>query len=233
MWSPGEDGHQFGNWTSRRCRRSNPATPRTTAATSHSTEWGLVQRTHRASTHAASADAFSSSAPVIFVVTRSQQKLSALRGIVRRWLSGSVSVSEQRRADLQLTCAASRATLVTVAMKSAGTWNVALGVAVLWLVVLVVAMAVLIGPVQDAEKDHITSFAPTTVMVVASGKAKYRCADVFNCQCAEVPTAPTCGDINHEGVCSYVVAEPESLPMCQYSRCMPRLLQGRLLLLQV
>ena len=94
-------------------------------------------------------------------------------------------------------------------MKSAGTWNVALGVAVVWLVVLVVVMAVLIGPVQDAEKDHFTSFAPTTVMVVASGKAKYRCADVFNCQCAEVPTAPTCGDINHEGVCSYVVAEPE------------------------
>ena len=69
MWSPGEDGHQFGNWTSCRCRRSNPATPRTTAATSRSTEWGLMQRTHRASTHAASADACSSAAPVIFVVT--------------------------------------------------------------------------------------------------------------------------------------------------------------------
>jgi len=85
-----------------------------------------------------------------------------------------------------------------------------MGVAVVWLVVLVVAMAVLTGPVRDAqEDDHFTSFAPTTVMVVASGKAKYRCADVYNCQCAEAPGAPTCGDINHEGVCSYVVAEPE------------------------
>ena len=121
-------------------------------------------------------------------------------------------------------------------MKSAGTWNVALGVAVVASAVLIVAVAVLSGPVQDAEEDdHFASFAPTTVMVVASGEGKYRCADVYNCQCAEASGAPTCGGINHEGVCSYVVAEPERslLPTCQYSRCMPRLFQGRLLLLQV
>ena len=75
------------NWTNRRCAQIRP---HHTSQRRHRTH--RVVRPHAEDTPRLYARRLrrrvSKRSPVLFVVTRSQQKLSALRGIVRRWLSG-------------------------------------------------------------------------------------------------------------------------------------------------